>query len=407
MTLTCGIAVALSFGAQIVQAGRALQESDSSDAEAQRLATDIQERGLRREQVHRHWQCKHGLAHNCTEFESLPTKTASETEETVEPPRNPPPPNVPSPRPPPPPPSPPSLNPPPPAPAPHPPPPCDFASSWPAGRSASASSQAQGPAHSDLRLAFVSICVDTGGHGNNFGGFSYYDQCMASLCSLLGTTSPKEVVYIIDDKFPMLARERLESMGVKLIMVDPDLAVWHASKNYPAHMFDNHPRQHTFQKLAIFNMTQYDRIFWLDSDTEVQKNLTEFFLTMPTDKDAVLGPVTGNRYFNSGVMVIRPSQDIYNELLEIWDTGDFQLNVASDRPGKLTDITEQDVLIQYFLRRHYPSSFARFDTCSNFRGYLHQMNCGPKGSEGANSEVLHLGRLVKWVDVTGWIITAW
>lgn len=28
-------------------------------------------------------------------------------------------------------------------------------------------------------------------------------------------------MYIIDDKFPMLARERLESMGVKLIMVDP------------------------------------------------------------------------------------------------------------------------------------------------------------------------------------------
>lgn len=266
-----------------------------------------------------------------------------------------------------------------------------------------------GPPAQSLRLAFASTCLNTGGHGNNFGGFAYYDQCLASICSLIGTSSPQEIVYIIDEHFPAKGRKLLTDMGVKLVMTSPELAVWPDSDRFPASEFRNHPRMHTFQKLLIFNMTDYDRVVWIDSDTEVRKNLTTFFLGLPTSREAVIGPVMGQTYFNSGVMVVTPSHETYNELMDIWREGDFINNIASSKgsPSNV-QITEQDLLIEYFLRRHYPYSFHEFGLCSNYRGYLRQyQGCGVSGDEARDSEVLHIAKLVKWVDVSGWIITAW
>ena len=124
-------------------------------------------------------------------------------------------------------------------------------------------------------------------------------------------------------------------------------------------------------------------------------------------QEAVIGPVVGTSYFNSGVMIVTPSKVTFAELLSIWKEGNFVNNVATGQPSN-SQITEQDLLIEYFLGRHYPHSFYGFGLCTNYRGYLKQHNeCGVKGDESKFSEVIHIAKLVKWVDVTGWIINAW
>jgi hypothetical protein len=45
---------------------------------------------------------------------------------------------------------------------------------------------------------------------NNFGSYAYYDQCLASICSLLGTTNPPHVVVLVDARFPPHARATLQ-----------------------------------------------------------------------------------------------------------------------------------------------------------------------------------------------------
>jgi hypothetical protein len=70
-----------------------------------------------------------------------------------------------------------------------------------------------------------------------------------------------------------------------------------------------HARLYTFRKLIAFKMTQYTNVFWLDTDTEVRANLTEYFLSLPRDRDAVIRKTVrtgcGVGVFNSGVMVVR------------------------------------------------------------------------------------------------------
>jgi hypothetical protein len=70
-----------------------------------------------------------------------------------------------------------------------------------------------------------------------------------------------------------------------------------------------HARLYTFRKLIAFKMTQYANVFWVDADTEVRANLTEYFLSLPRDRDAVIRKTVstgcGVGVFNSGVMVVR------------------------------------------------------------------------------------------------------
>jgi alpha-N-acetylglucosamine transferase len=89
---------------------------------------------------------------------------------------------------------------------------------------------------------------------------------------------------------------------------DDEVTAWQHSETYPLSQYATHARLHTFRKLIIFKLTQYRNVFWIDSDTEVRANLTEYYLTLPTDRDAIISDFYTNECndsFNSGVMVVR------------------------------------------------------------------------------------------------------
>ena len=92
----------------------------------------------------------------------------------------------------------------------------------------------------------------------------------------------------------------------------------------------------SFGKLFVWNMTQYEKVLWLDSDTLVVKSLTNVFskadeLLSAKGKDARVGPRLGmvhdceyylhhastglwpapgspEDYANSGVILLKPGQ---------------------------------------------------------------------------------------------------
>ena len=158
-------------------------------------------------------------------------------------------------------------------------------------------------------LAYVTKCLKTPDPLNDFGHYAYYDQCLASICSLLGTTNPEHVLVLVDAHFPAHARRTLEEQGVQVMNTDhEEVAVWQDSAAYPAAEHAVHPRLHTFRKLAIFKLLQYTNVFWFDSDTEIRANLTAYFITLPTDRDAVISQWSENvcnDVFNSGMMVVK------------------------------------------------------------------------------------------------------
>ena len=88
-------------------------------------------------------------------------------------------------------------------------------------------------------LAFVTYCIKPadeppGTHTattQDYGKYEWYDQCLASICSLLGTTDPQHVVVLVDSHFPPRARAALEAQGVQVQDTDEDeVCVWQGSE---------------------------------------------------------------------------------------------------------------------------------------------------------------------------------
>ena len=71
-----------------------------------------------------------------------------------------------------------------------------------------------------------------------------------------------------------------------------------------------------YTKLMILNLTQYKRLVYLDADTVAARNIDELFLC-----DAALcGVLRHSERFNSGVMVLQPSEETLKDMLHHMST---------------------------------------------------------------------------------------
>lgn len=91
---------------------------------------------------------------------------------------------------------------------------------------------------------------------------------------------------------------------------------------------DDHNYRDVFTKLAIWNMTEYDRMFYLDSDMLVLKEIWSLWDMPGSDPPSglaafsdVLGehkvPPADRDYFNAGALILRPDSERYGELLNV------------------------------------------------------------------------------------------
>jgi len=107
----------------------------------------------------------------------------------------------------------------------------------------------------------------------------------------------------------------------------------------------NNLRKGCFYKLDVWNMVQYNKIVWIDSDIIVARDPTRLF------KFAGDFGVVGHRNtdteqkFNSGVMVLRPDKEVARRLWEIVDTGSFERRFDFTSGDAFV---EQDVVNQYW-----------------------------------------------------------
>lgn len=90
-------------------------------------------------------------------------------------------------------------------------------------------------------------------------------------------------------------------------------------------------------KLAIYNLTQFDKLVFLDADTYIYENVDHLFNYPPITAVAdgcgwcpkIDKFVKGDNYykrFNAGVMVIQPSEELFNKIIKSTET------LPQDRP---------------------------------------------------------------------------
>lgn len=76
----------------------------------------------------------------------------------------------------------------------------------------------------------------------------------------------------------------------------------------------------TFTKFHLWNQTQFSRVVFFDADVLVLQNVDELF-SLPDDVPFAASPELGfPDVFNSGMMVIKPSQDVFSTLTRLAGT---------------------------------------------------------------------------------------
>lgn len=196
----------------------------------------------------------------------------------------------------------------------------------------------------DKRLAYVSICITE--------NEAFLSNCLASLCSLLVTTNPRCVVAIVSRWVYFVANETFAMNGVAAVIA-PD---W-------SPLPDSHPYARLQQteshhaKFDVWRLAQYRRVAYFDPDVLFMRNASG------------LGAVSGfaasrspkgrdpTSYINAGVMVLRPSNALYNELVSAWRAGDYGLHYSDHKTG------DNDVVMELCVKRGRCGPLVDLDAC--------------------------------------------
>jgi glycogenin glucosyltransferase len=107
---------------------------------------------------------------------------------------------------------------------------------------------------------------------------------------------------------------RLKEQGMDVLRLPPSLALPRAIKDKSGHW------GHTFDKLHLFDLTEFSKLVYLDSDMMILTNIDELF-----DKPHMSAVAAGRRIhadwtrLNSGLMVIEPEQGLSSRIASMLD----------------------------------------------------------------------------------------
>jgi alpha-N-acetylglucosamine transferase len=110
------------------------------------------------------------------------------------------------------------------------------------------------------------------------------------------------LILLADDSITSASLRGLRSAGWKIKRIKRILSPFAQKGSY---------NEWNYSKLRVWQLTDYDKIIFIDADLLVLKNIDKFFVhpqlsAAPNDKTI----------FNSGVMVIEPSMCVFKELME-------------------------------------------------------------------------------------------
>lgn len=121
----------------------------------------------------------------------------------------------------------------------------------------------------------------------------------------------------------------------------------------------------TFDKLTIFELTDYDKLIYLDSDMYIRKNIDHLFeadhLSATVDRHCCIIEDTYTE-LTSGIMVIKPQVGLTKKLVDIIDT----------LTNKYKRFGDQDVIQEYYkdwknnTKLHLPITYNMFFVDTDF-----------------------------------------
>ena len=168
------------------------------------------------------------------------------------------------------------------------------------------------------------------------------DPYFPGLCSLAHSLNKVNAKYplsvVVPDSMAESTKKRIRDMNIGLIempdVVIPDaLLAQNSEKRWNATLF----------KLSIFNLTQFDKIVFLDLDMIILNNIDDLF-----EKPNMSCVVAGKCIFpewtrlNSGLMVVEPNPAVYEGVLAVC------ADACQERLARNLGFGDQDAINYYY-----------------------------------------------------------
>jgi alpha-N-acetylglucosamine transferase len=115
-----------------------------------------------------------------------------------------------------------------------------------------------------------------------------------------------QVALLVGDNAHPLLQQYARKLGVRIIHVN----------TIPCGGIRRDRYAHQFTKLHLWNMTSYSHVIYTDADTFFPNNVRGAHLVCPMEESfcGVQDSGKATKYFNGGVMIIRPSKAIFAKL---------------------------------------------------------------------------------------------
>lgn len=130
---------------------------------------------------------------------------------------------------------------------------------------------------------------------------AYVCGAIALAQSLLQTNTTKHLLLLADNSITPKSLDALNAAGWDIMKIDRIRSPFAEKGSY---------NEWNYSKLRIWQLANYDKVIFIDSDLLILKNIDSFF-ALPQ-----LSAAANNKMrFNSGVMVVEPSGCLFEELM--------------------------------------------------------------------------------------------
>ncbi|KAK4480894.1 hypothetical protein RD792_011748 [Penstemon davidsonii] len=147
--------------------------------------------------------------------------------------------------------------------------------------------------HSQPREAYVTVL-----HSSE----AYVCGAIALAQSIIQSNSTKDLVLLADDHISPKSIKGLQSAGWKIKRIQRIRSPLSEKDAY---------NEWNYSKLRIWQLKEYDKVMFIDSDFIVTKNIDEFFIYPQ------FSAVENNKHiFNSGLMLVEPSECTFKTLMK-------------------------------------------------------------------------------------------
>ena len=162
----------------------------------------------------------------------------------------------------------------------------------------------------------------------------HYYEGVIVLFESLKRTQPKyqNFIVVINEKISDSVKYKLIKKGYQLIEKESIDASNYVKNNNFQYWIN------TFDKLNVFELVEFEKIIYLDSDLYINKNIDELF-ELPNMSAVISGKgyVKEWEEMNSGVIVIEPKHGLTEKMIQILKNEKFDKNIG-----------DQDIINRYF-----------------------------------------------------------